>query len=105
MGDMASSMSFATAVRVLATQTRALGLQVPGFRSPPRLAGADRSLRRRPGAAPAVAVRLNGRSMEAVVADMVEGVIVANGLGGPKAKEVRAHLLAAVAAAPGAAAA
>jgi len=105
MASSTSSTSFAVAVRVLAAEARALGLEVPGFRSPPRLAGADRSLRRRPGAAPAVAVRLAGRPFEAVVADMVEGIVVANGLAGRRAAEARARLLGAVAAGPGAAAA
>ena len=81
-------------VRLVAAEARALGLTVPGFRSPPRLAGADRSLRRRPGSAPAVAVRLAGRSLESVAVDMVEGVVVANGLHGERAEEVRARLLA-----------
>ena len=89
------STLFADVVRVLGAEVRALGLDVPGFRSPPRIA-ADRSLRRRPGAAPAVAVRLHGRPPELVVADMVEGVVVANGLTGRRAIEVRSRLLAAV---------
>ena len=91
-------MQFAAAVQVLGHEARALGLDVPGFRSPPRLRGVDRSLRRRPGAAPAVAVRLRGRPFDAVVADMVEGVLVANGLTGAPAASARARLLAAVAA-------
>ena len=94
---MGSSLRFAAAVRALAVEARRLGLDVPGFRSPPRLAGADRSLRRRPGASPAVAVRLRDRPFAAIAADMVEGVIVANGLTGPRAAEVRTRLLAALA--------
>jgi hypothetical protein len=106
MGDVGSSLRFAAAVRVLAAEARVLGLEVPGFRSPPRLAGADRSLRRRPGASPAVAVRLSGRPFDAVLHDMVEGVVVANGLHGRDADRARARLLAAVeAGATGAAAA
>lgn len=94
---MGSSLRFAAAVRALAVEARKLGLEVPGFRSPPRLAGADRSLRRRPGASPAVAVRLRDRPFEAIAADMVEGVVVANGLTGRRAAQVRARLLAALA--------
>jgi hypothetical protein len=101
MGDVGSSLRFADAVRVLAVEARSLGLAVPGFRSPPRLVGADRSLRRRPNAVPAIAVRLTGRPWEAVVADMVEGVVVANGLSGHRAAEVRRRLLASVTAAQG----
>lgn len=102
---MGSSLRFAATVRMLAMEARALGLEVPGFRSPPRLAGADRSLRRRPGATPAVAVRLQGRPFAAVAADMVEGVVVANGLTGREAGEVRQRLLSAVATESGVAAA
>jgi hypothetical protein len=105
MRGVGTSLRFAAAVRALAFEARKLGLEVPGFRSPPRLAGADRSLRRRPGAAPAVAVRLVGRPFEQVVADMVEGVVVANGLAGPRAAEVRRRLLAALVDEGGAAAA
>ena len=54
---------------------------VPGFRSPPRLPGVDRSIRRRPDGAAVVAVRVHGRSIEAVVTDMVEGVLAANRAG------------------------
>jgi hypothetical protein len=98
MGSRAttSSTTFAEVVRILGTEARALGLEVPGFRSPPRIP-ADRSLRRRPGTTPAVAVRLRGRALGPVVADMVEGVVVANGLAGRRAVEVRSRLLAAVA--------
>lgn len=47
-----------------------------------------------------VAVRLRGRSHEAVVADMVEGVVVANRITGAEAARVRAALSEAVGAAP-----
>ena len=88
-------MRFAAAARAITDEARRAGLAVPGFRSPPRLP-VDRSLRRRPGAPPAVAVRVRGRPMATVVADMVEGVLVANGL--TDRDDVRARLLAAVAA-------
>jgi hypothetical protein len=90
-------MRFAAAVRLLAAEARVLGLEVPGFRSPPRLAGADRSLRRRAGASPAVAVRLHGRPFDAVLVDMVEGIVVANGLAGAAATRARERLAAAAA--------
>jgi len=89
------TVRFAVLVRAVSAEARRLGLDVPGFRSPPRLAGVDRSLRRRPGSSPSVAVRLAGRSDEAVAADLVEGVVVANGLAGPAASRVRHDLLAA----------
>lgn len=90
-------MGFAGAARALADEARRAGLVVPGFVSPPRLAGFDRTLRRRPDPAPpAVAVRRAGRPLAVVLADMVEGVVVANGLRGRRADEARTQLLAAV---------
>ena len=91
-----NNLRFAVAAKAISDEARAAGLVVPGFRSPPRLTGVDRSLRRRPGATPAVAVRVNGRPIDTVVADMVEGVLVANGL--RDRDDLRAQLLAAVAA-------
>jgi hypothetical protein len=60
------------------------------------MAGVDRSLRRRPGASPSVAVRLGGRTDAAVAADLVEGIIVANDLSAAAAEQARRRLLAAV---------
>lgn len=92
-----STLGFAVAAKAIADEARRAGLVVPGFRTPPRLVGVDRSLRRRPGgAAPAVAVRVAGRPIETVVADMVEGVLVANAA--RDRDDLRARLLAAVAA-------
>jgi hypothetical protein len=96
VGVGSSSIGFAVAARAIADEARRAGLVVPGFRSPPRLDGVDRSLRRRPGSAPAVAVRVKGRPMQIVVADMVEGVLVANAA--RDREDLRARLLAAVAA-------
>ncbi|HEX7096162.1 MAG TPA: hypothetical protein VF183_09775, partial [Acidimicrobiales bacterium] len=84
--------------RTLAQAARAQGLVVPSFRSPPGLAGVQRSLRRRRGAV-TVSVRLRERPWAAVVADMVEGVVVANRLDGPAADRARAALWEALAAA------
>jgi hypothetical protein len=74
----ADPVRFATAARRLSDEARRRGLVVPGFRSPPRLPGALRSIRRRPDGAFVVAVRVHGRSLEAVVTDMVDGVLAAN---------------------------
>ena len=70
-------------------------LVVPGFRSPPGLAGVHRTIRRR-GGVPSVAVALKGRPWSAVVSDMIEGVVVGNGLSGAKADRARAALWLAV---------
>lgn len=89
------ALGFARAARALADETRRLGLAAPGFRSPPGLPETDRTIRRaRWGAV--VAVRLRGRPLEAVVADMVEGIVVANRLEGDAARRTRVLLLQAV---------
>lgn len=96
LGDVGGVERFTVAARALGDATRAAGLAVPAFRSPPRLPGATRTLRRYPAGA-VVAVRLRDRPIEAVVADMVEGVVVANRLTGDGALRARTLLTAAVA--------
>ncbi len=82
--------TFADAARVLADATHALDLVVPGFRTPPRIVGMDRTLRRSPdGIGGVVAVRLRDRPFTAVVSDMIEGVIAINRLQPPEADQVR----------------
>ena len=83
--------SFAAAARRLADAARAAGLAVPAFRSPPRVAGAVRTIRRYPGGT-VVSVQLRDRAHEAVAADMVEGVVVANRLTGDAALRARTLL-------------
>lgn len=86
-----TATTFAEMARILTATCQRLGVDAPGFRSPPRTPGADRSLVR--GAAGVmVAVRLQGRPWPAVAADMVEGVVVANELTGPAAARLRAAL-------------
>lgn len=63
----------------------------PSFRCPPRLVGVDRTIRRRADGA-IVSVRLRGRPIVAVLADMIEGVVVANGLKPPAADRLRSDL-------------
>jgi hypothetical protein len=90
-------LEFAAAARALARAAGPAGLTAPGFRCPPRLASADRSLRRRPDGSAIVAVRLRDRPMAAVVADMIEGVLAANRLSDPEAAGARRALWEAVA--------
>lgn len=90
----ATSVDFADAARTLTRAARGKGLVGPSFRCPPRLVGVDRSLRRRGGGV-IVSVRLRGRPWVAVLADMIEGVVVANHLQPPHADRFRAELWAA----------
>ena len=90
------SLQFATTVRTLGAAARSRGLRVPGVRSPPRVPGAERPVRRRPDGGPTVAVVVRGRPHQAVVADLIEGIVVANGLHGAEATRVRTHLWEAV---------
>ncbi len=87
-----SSLQFAAAARALGRAAREQRLLAPGFRSPPRLAGVERTLRRRPDGGATVSVQLRDRPLVAVVADMVEGVVVANRLAGPAATRARTAL-------------
>lgn len=91
-----SSLRFAWAARRLVAEARCLGLEPPGFRSPPRLRGTDRSLRRRPDGGVVVAVRVRDRPFAVVAADMVDGVLAANGGVAGEAGRHRARLLRSV---------
>jgi hypothetical protein len=71
------AVRFAEAARRLGRSAHALGLEVPAFRCPPKVPGAARTLRRYPGGT-VVAIRLRGRPFTEALADMVEGVLVAN---------------------------
>ncbi len=90
----ATSLRFATAARALGQAARLRELVVPAFRSPPGLE-VQRTIRRRAGVS-TVAVRLKDRPWGAVLADMVEGIVVANSLTGARADRVRAALWLAV---------
>src|SRR3954452_4390096 len=91
-----SSLDFSHAARSVADAARRAGWQVPSFRSPPRLAGVQRTMRRRADGSLVVAVRIHGRPWPAIVADLVEGVVVANGFDGAAAQSCRERLWAAV---------
>ncbi len=94
--EQSSSVLFADTVRTLATAARGRGLVVPGFRSPPRVPGAERTVRHGPDGSATVAVVVKGRPPQAVVADLIEGVIIANALTGAEATRVRTWLWEAV---------
>ncbi len=89
-------MQFAATVRTLGGAARARGLVVPGFRSPPRVPGAERTMRRRPDGGATVAVVVKGRPYQAVIADLIEGIVVVNDLDGAEATRVRTALWEAI---------
>jgi hypothetical protein len=93
----ATSIRFAQAARAMRAVVLSRGLDMPSFRSPPRLQGVQRSLTRRARGASTVAVRLRQRPWPAVLADMIEGVVVVNSLRGSAADELRHALWSAVA--------
>lgn len=88
-----ATMQFTAAARVLAQAAAECGLTVPGFRSPPRIVGVNRTIRRsHTGEGGVVAVRLVDRPLAVILGDMIEGVIVINGLNATQADRVRTHL-------------
>lgn len=91
----ATTSEFALTARTLGRELRSRGLIAPGYRCPPRIVGLDRSLRRWESGA-TVSVRIKGRPLVAVVADMIEGAVVTNRLGSPLADRLRAELWSAV---------
>lgn len=95
-GGIPASLRYAETVRALGPAVRRYDLVMPSFRSPPRAAGVMRSLRRRRDDRAVVAVRLADRPWGDVLADMVDGVLAANGLdpASGRGSEVRAALLA-----------
>ncbi|MFP3906222.1 MAG: hypothetical protein ACLFWR_04270 [Acidimicrobiales bacterium] len=95
-GSAGTAVRFAAAARALGEAARARSLTVPAFRSPPRLGGVDRTIRRRRDGGATIAIHLKDRPWPAVLADMVEGVVVANGLDGADAMRVRTALWAAL---------
>lgn len=90
------SIQFARAVHTLTAATRAAGLVPPAFCSPPRRPNAVRTIRRAPSGHVVVAVRLTGRTLDDVLADMVDGVLVANQLHGDAQTRLRSVLRDAV---------
>jgi hypothetical protein len=93
----ATTVQFAAAARSLAAAARRFGLAAPTFRTPPRLVGLDRTVRRHARGG-VVSVRLRGRPWAAVVADMIDGVVALNHLDVRRANRARADLWDVVAA-------
>jgi len=96
-----TAVDFSQAARVLSRAARERGLVVPSFRSPPRVVGVQRTIRRHDSGA-VVAVQVRGRPWCAVVADMIEGVVASNTLTPPERDRLRTDLWSALGqAAPG----
>jgi hypothetical protein len=95
-GSSGTTVHFTQAARLLAREARVRGLVAPGFRCPPRIVGVQRTLRRHPAGGVVIAVQVRGRPWAAVVADMIEGVVVANRLAPPVADRVRTELWQAI---------
>ncbi|MEK7424329.1 MAG: hypothetical protein AAB131_10870 [Actinomycetota bacterium] len=90
-----STVDFSQAARLFGREARRRGLVVPSYRCPPRIVGVQRTLRRHSGGV-VVAVQVRGRPWGAVVADMIEGVVVANDLRPPQADRLRTDLWKAI---------
>lgn len=94
-GDAANAFDFATTARAVAAAARALGLRVPSFRSPPRRPDHVRTIRRTlDGAVVSVVVR--GRTRDAVLSDLVDGVVTLNRVPSDRRERIRHRLLASV---------
>lgn len=90
-----STVEFSQAARLLGREARRRSLVVPSYRCPPRVVGVHRTVRRHANGV-VVAVQLRNRPWPAVVADMIEGVVVANQLRPPQADRLRTDLWEAI---------
>jgi hypothetical protein len=85
----ATAVRFSESVRTVVTLARRGGLLTPVFRSPPNRPGVDRTIRWRGARAPVVAITRRDRPLAAVQADMIEAVVVTNGLHEQRADRFR----------------
>lgn len=90
--DTGRCLAFAEAARQLGMAVRGLGLVMPSFRSPPRQVGRRRTLARHADGSVTVSVMVRNRLWVAVLADMIEGVVVANRMDGIDAEALRDQL-------------
>jgi hypothetical protein len=89
-----SGSEFAQAVRQLMQATAGAGMRSPAFKSPPRLASAERTIRWIGPDKAIIAVRRADRPADAVMADMIAGVVRANRLSGSDAEDAARKLAA-----------
>lgn len=87
-----TSVRFAQIARQLNQVAKEYNLQTPAFRSPPRVPGVRRSIKRRRDGSATVSVSLRGRPAVAVVADMIDGVLAANEPGSTRSADLADQL-------------
>jgi len=93
--ESAPSVRFSIVAKVITQVSARCGIEVPGFKSPPRSGDLDRAVRQQSSGS-VVAVRIKDRPFEAVIADMIEGVILCNDLPVGKAAKLRNVMWSAV---------
>ena len=86
--ENAPSVRFSIVAKAFGQLAAQAGFVAPGFRSPPSSRQTDRAIRKH-GSGSVVAVRIKDRPFEAVIADMIDGVIVCNELSSPRSGELR----------------
>jgi hypothetical protein len=86
------TVQFTAIAKAVTAAAREVGLPSPTFRSPPQAAGVVRTVRRRRDGGATVAVAIRDRPTAAILADCIEGVVVANRLAGAEAVRYRTAL-------------
>lgn len=90
------TLRFAATARILAEAARNGGHRAPTFRSPPRVKGRMRTIRRHANGGATVSLVLRDRPWSAVVADMIEGFVVVNDVDPVAAERLRDLLWASI---------
>ncbi len=75
------SLRFAAAARTLGDAARRAGYVAPTFRSPPKIAGRTRTIRRHRSGGATVSLVVKSRPWFAVLSDMIEGFVAVNRTG------------------------
>ncbi len=91
-GTELTSVRFAQIARQINQVAKEHNLRAPAFRSPPKVAGVRRTIKRRKDGSATVSVSLRGRPAVAVVADMIDGVMAANDPGSTRSAGVADRL-------------
>jgi len=86
------AVQFGEAARSLSGCARSLGLVTPVFKSPPRIVGVSRTIRYRPDGQAVISIQFRNRPWNAVLADMIDGVLHLNELDGPAGSRARDDL-------------